>query len=239
MLVLIFNLLFISYCCDCETKEMFDLRIIHCGRGIQRGELLDTNFLNNKCSYSIGLFYVEPFWKINISLHVGFVENTYTGEGIRQAVLAKCKENIVLDGYNENFKLDSSIGCLFQCERVSFRRNENCFIAKYEIKEIEWVKDGANYEKLFKKARINKEKTAEILKSTKMNNFRKSLGISGAGIETSQFKFRFDLFARGENFVDCKKTTFETEQFGFGLNKDGTLVLNKPIKRKRCVKSLG
>ncbi|KAF7689879.1 hypothetical protein CDIK_2796 [Cucumispora dikerogammari] len=139
MLVLIFNLLFISYCCDCETEEMFDLRIINCDRFFERGELLDTNILNHKCSFSIELFYEEPFWKINISLHIGFKENTYTRGTISDEEFTKCKENIVLGGYNENFKLDSSNGCLFQCEQVYFRSTENCYIAKYKIKDMDWV----------------------------------------------------------------------------------------------------
>ncbi|KAF7685722.1 hypothetical protein CDIK_3529, partial [Cucumispora dikerogammari] len=148
-------------------------------------------------------------------------------------------ENIVMGIYNKNFKLNFVRERLFMCAETSYKKSGNCLSVTYELKHEGRSEDRAGSEKVIKKSRISKEKTAEFFKTTKMNNFRKALGISGKEIETSQFKLRFDLFFLGEYYGPCKRITFETEKFGFRLNKDGILVLNNPIKSKSCVKCMG
>ncbi|KAF7684831.1 hypothetical protein CDIK_4420, partial [Cucumispora dikerogammari] len=121
MLLLIFNLLSISNCCDCETEGMIDLTIINCRR--QRGELLDTGFLNNKSSYRLALLYKESFWQINITLHVGIVENISIIDDIYNIEVSKCTENIVMGIYNKNFKLNFVRERLFMCAETSYKKS--------------------------------------------------------------------------------------------------------------------
>ncbi|KAF7686603.1 hypothetical protein CDIK_3104 [Cucumispora dikerogammari] len=159
---------------------------------------------------------------------------------IESQELVKCTENIKGSCYKD-FVIDSSFNYLILTPaRVHNNSVKGSCIASYKLYKT--------YKRTFPLANQNGAKDLvkndvffdKFNKSTNMNLFRKHLGISADEINTSMFKFSF-VFKANDTFYShrFKSITFETEQFRFRLNEDGNLVINKPIKPKRCVKGLG
>ncbi|KAF7690766.1 hypothetical protein CDIK_2653 [Cucumispora dikerogammari] len=238
MLVLICKLLFISCSCDCEAEDVFDLRIINCEN--EKGDLVDTGFLIDKYTYKIKLTYNEEFWSISICLHIGSIQN-FTVVEIDPKVLLKCTEDIgkgncnngFITGFNQDVDFSPSTNV------DDFFSSMSCvgvYKFSFDSKQAFFSLDRT----VVSNQKANKHFSEEIIKLTRLNYFRKKLGIFGGGIKTSMFKFRFVYNARNcFNSSIFKKITFETEPFGFSLNKNGTLVLNKLKKLEKCGMRLG
>ncbi|KAF7689120.1 hypothetical protein CDIK_2860 [Cucumispora dikerogammari] len=235
MLVLICDLLFISCSCDCEAEEMYDLRIVECVN--EAGDLADTVFFSDKSSCSLKLLYYKNMFKFYICLHIGTVLNTEIVVRVKYGELLKCTENIVMGGCNNDFALKHSRDDKQTSYKTYSSRTDPGFIFPYSFEHesiLPYIMDSGKVKNISK---INKETYDDYILSTSINKFRKDLVINRNEIKTSVFKFRFMYRVYYEDHVNSKDIAFETERFGFVLNEEGKLVLNKQKKLERCEKN--
>ncbi|KAF7685215.1 hypothetical protein CDIK_4036 [Cucumispora dikerogammari] len=232
MLNIIYNFLFIVCCGDPEIERL-QLRITDCID--EKRNLVDTGFINNKSSYTLQLSNIDQYWCLSLFLHIGEISETMECRS-SNTKLVKCCEKIVIGDCNNVFLLENNDNMPFYPvgwnNKMEVEDNTNHhFLFGREYTRPYFV---SIYE-TFPKYQKTKSSMSESLKSTRKKYFRKALGISGAGIITTEFKFIFELIVHDEQYDALKLITFETEPFGLNENAEGDLVINNPIVRKHCL----
>ncbi|KAF7694664.1 hypothetical protein CDIK_2054 [Cucumispora dikerogammari] len=150
--------------------------------------------------------------------------------------LVKCCEKIVIGDCNNVFLLENNDNMLFSPVGWNNKMEVEDGLYHHFLFGREYTRPlFVSIYETFPKYQKTKTSMSESLKLTRKKYFRKALGISGAGIITTGFKFIFELIVQDVQYDTYKKITFETEPFGLNENADGDLVLNNPIVRKHCL----
>ncbi|KAF7701585.1 hypothetical protein CDIK_0702 [Cucumispora dikerogammari] len=236
--MLAFSYNFLTINCDWYSidEEVFELRTIDCVH--ENGNSVDTGFISNKFYYKLDSSLFQESGSFDVHLCVGDIPlNMAVSECCVE--FAKYTTNINYVNYENGVILSSK----------TYDNN-----AYWKDKQIVHFELGNVFERLYTKMILNlnsqpfsdidqsahnpKDFTHESIKTKRIRETKKTLGLSGDKIETTVFKikFQFTIF----NNITSKEIniTLETEPFGFSENEEGFLIVNKQVKFKQCLKLL-